>query len=86
MDFNGVDIRELYIDEQTSGALAERLPSALASESNLTTYHVYLQTLINSSLSSAQFSQRVADLKDLISEHAANDPSAFYSYSQFEQT
>ena len=87
MDCNGVDIRELYIDEPTSGALAERplVASALASESNLTTYHAYLQTLINGSLSSAQFSQRVADLKDLISEHVANDPSAFYSYSQFEQ-
>lgn len=87
MDCNRVDIRELYIDEPTSGPLAERplIASALADSSNITRYHEYLQTLIDGSLSNDQFSQRISELKALISEHVANDPSAFYSYSQFEQ-
>ncbi|MBQ4832063.1 CotH kinase family protein [Pseudoalteromonas sp. MMG010] len=84
---NNSDIRELYIDEPTSGALDERplIASALANQDNLTSYHEYLTTLIEGSLSSEQFSERVNELKALISEHVANDPSAFYSYSQFEQ-
>jgi spore coat protein CotH len=84
---NGVDIRGLYIDEPTTGALAERplIAKVLASTQNINTYHTYLTQLINGSLSDTAFSARVASIDALISTHVANDPTAFYSFSQYEQ-
>ena len=84
---SGYDIRELYIDEPTSGALAERplIAEVLASEDNISIYHDYLKVLINGALSSEAFSQRISDIDAMIAEHVANDPTAFYSYSQYQQ-
>lgn len=85
MGCNGVDIRELYIDEPVSGALAERplVANVFANEVNLATYHDYLTQLIDGSLASDAFSARVNSIADLIREHVANDPSSFYSASDF---
>lgn len=87
MGCNGVDIRELYIDEPIIGALADRpmVANVFANDDYLDTYHSYLWQLINGPLSNAEFSERVADIAELIRPHVANDPSAFYSASQFEQ-
>jgi len=87
MGCNGVDVRELYIDEPIIGPLTERpmVANVFASQENLDTYHGYLWQLIEGSLSSTEFSERIADIADVISEHVANDPSGFYSYAQFEQ-
>ena len=84
---NSADIRELYIDEPTDGALADKplVALALASSDNLDTYHGYLNQLIDGPLSSSTFAERVANIDTLISEHVANDPSAFYSFSEYEQ-
>ena len=84
---NSADIRELYIDEPTDGALADKplVALALASSDNLDTYHAYLNQLIDGPLSSSAFAERVADINTLIGEHVANDPSAFYSFSEYEQ-
>lgn len=81
------DIRELYIDEPTDGALSERpmVAHVLANSDHVNTYHAYLNQLINGSLASDVFAQRVAGIDALISEHVENDPSAFYSFSQYEQ-
>jgi spore coat protein CotH len=86
-DCNRVDIRELYIDEPTSGQLSERplIAQVFANADNLNTYHDYLWQLINGPLSSAEFAARVDQIADLIGEHVANDPTAFYSYSEFVQ-
>lgn len=88
MDCNSVDIRELYIDEPTSGALADRplLANIFSNEENLATYHDYLWQLIDGPLSSDTFSARVAEISNLIHEHVANDPSAFYGMAAFEQS
>jgi spore coat protein CotH len=84
---NRVEIRELYIDEPTSGQLSERplIAQVFANADNLNTYHDYLWQLINGPLSSAEFAARVDQIADLIGEHVANDPTAFYSYSEFVQ-
>ncbi|MFT6896767.1 MAG: spore coat protein CotH [Paraglaciecola sp.] len=87
MGCNGADIRELYIDEPTDGALANKplIANVFADSNNLDTYHDYLNQLIDGSLASTTFAARVADIDALISEHVANDPSAFYTFSEYEQ-
>ena len=87
MDCNGVDVRELYIDEPVSGALIERplIANVFAEQSNLNTYHSYLTQLINGSLSSDTFNARVNEIADLIREHVQNDPTSFYGSTYFEQ-
>jgi hypothetical protein len=87
MDCNSVDIRELYIDEPTSGGLADRpmLANVFADDDNLAVYHDYLWQLIDGPLSSDTFSARVSEIADLIRDHVANDPSAFYGITAFEQ-
>ncbi|MGJ8691629.1 MAG: CotH kinase family protein [Thalassotalea sp.] len=87
MNCNGVDIRELYIDEPVSGALAERplVANVFANNNNLTTYHEYLTALVKGPLASDAFAARVNQIASLIREHVENDPSAFYSASNFER-
>ncbi|MCK8121115.1 CotH kinase family protein [Pseudoalteromonas sp. 2CM32C] len=87
MDCNGVDVRELYIDEPVSGALSDRplIDNVFAEQSNLDTYHSYLTQLINGSLSSDTFNARVNEIADLIREHVQNDPTSFYGSTYFEQ-
>ncbi|MEJ2913827.1 CotH kinase family protein [Pseudoalteromonas sp. C12FD-1] len=87
MDCNGVDVRELYIDEPVSGALSERplIANVFAEQSNLDVYHSYLTQLINGSLSSDTFNARVNEIADLIREHVQNDPTSFYGSTYFEQ-
>ncbi len=87
MGCNRADIRELYIDEPTDGALANKplIADVFANTDNLDTYHGYLNELIDGPLSSAEFEARVDAIDDLIDEHVANDPTAFYSFSEFEQ-
>ena len=87
MDCNGVDVRELFIDEPVSGALSERplIANVFAEQSNLDTYHSYLTQLINGSLSSDTFNARVNEIADLIREHVQNDPTSFYGSTYFEQ-
>lgn len=86
-DCERVDIRELYIDEPTAGALSDKplIAHVFGNADNLVTYHNYLAELIEGSLSSEAFAARVESISDLISEHVANDPTAFYSYSEFLQ-
>jgi hypothetical protein len=84
---NGIDVRDLYIDEPIAFALADRpmLANALAKEEYLTTYHNYLWQLIDGPLANDTFSNRIAHIADLIRDHVANDPSAFYSAEEFDQ-
>lgn len=86
MGCDRVDIRELYIDEPTDGDLDDKpmIGNVFASQTHLDTYHDYLWELINGSLSSATFSAEVTRIANIIREHVENDPSAFYSSSEFE--
>ena len=81
------DVTELYIDEPTQGALAERplIYALFSSDDNLETYHTIISGLINGgALDPAVISEEINAFETLISTSVANDPSAFYSYSQFE--
>ena len=82
-----VDVRELYIDEPTSGALTDRpmVANVFADADNLANYHNYLWQLIDGPLASDTFNTRVSEIADLIREHVTNDPSAFYGATAFEQ-
>ena len=80
------DVTELYIDEPTQGALADRplIAALLSSDENRQTYHAYLSTLIEGDLKPDNLEQTVDDIADLIRTHVENDPTAFYSMSEFE--
>ena len=81
------DVTELYIDEPTQGALAERplIYALFSSDENLETYHTIISDLINGGeLDPAVISEEINAFETLISTSVANDPSAFYSHSQFE--
>jgi len=79
----------LYIDEPTSGTLADRplIAKLLEYETYKTAYHGYVEDLINTFdgvMDPGVISSTIDDTKDLISEHVNNDPTAFYSYAEFE--
>ncbi|MBW8189891.1 CotH kinase family protein [Neiella marina] len=80
------DIRELYIDEPTSGDLEDRplIAHIVANDSYLAQYHSYLWELIDGPLADSDFASRVDLLADLIREHVENDPSGFYGADAFE--
>lgn len=86
MNCENVDIRELYIDEPTDEDLDDKpmIGNVFSSQTHLDTYHDYLRELINGSLSSDTFSDEVDRIADIIRDDVANDPSAFYSSSEFE--
>ena len=75
-----------YIDEPTSGALADRplIAKLLEHEDYKTAYHGYIEDLISGTMDSSIISITIEDTKNLISGHVANDPTAFYSYAEFE--
>lgn len=81
------DIRELYIDEPTDGPMSEKplIYNVFTQQANLDVYHDYLWQLIEGPLEPTAFANRVEEIADLIRPHVENDPTAFYSASQFEQ-
>ena len=76
----------LYIDEPTSGPLADRplIARLLEYDDYKTAYHGYIEDLIYGVMDPDIIAGTIADTKELIREHVANDPTAFYSYDQFE--
>lgn len=82
---NRADIRGLYIDEPTDGALADRplISEIFTNSEHLNTYHSYLQQLIEGPLQSDNFAAWVTEIDSLIGQHVQADPTAFYSYSQY---
>jgi spore coat protein CotH len=82
-----VDIRELYIDEPTSGAMAERplINSVFSQQDNLDVYHDYIWQLIEGSLEETTFATRVSEIAAVIRSSVENDPSGFYGSAAFEQ-
>lgn len=81
------DVTELYIDEPTQGSLSDRpLIKALLSNSDyLDIYHTYISDLINGgTLDPSSISSEIDAFEILISDSVSQDPTAFYSHSQFE--
>lgn len=80
------EVASLYIDEPTSGALADRplIAQLLQHEDYRNLYHDHLQTLVDGGLQQDTLAQQVADIADLIRASVYADPTAFFSASEFE--
>jgi len=76
----------LYIDEPTSGTLADRplIAKLFEYEAYKTAYHGYIQDLIDGVMDPDVISSTITETKNLISEYVRSDPTAFYSYDEFE--
>ena len=76
----------LYIDEPTSGALADRplIAKLLKIDRYKDTYHEYIEDVIYGVMNSSVISRTIEETENLISAHVASDPTAFYSYSEFQ--
>lgn len=77
----------LLIDEPTQGALTERplVAKLLAVDAYKEKYHDIIKEAIEGYLSEDSFSARVEQLKQMISEFVEQDPTAFYTYEEYEQ-
>ncbi len=80
------EVINLYIDEPTSGPLAERplIEKLLGDSDYLDAYHGYLDDLVTGSLAPASLQSTVDDLAALIRASVSADPTAFYSADEFE--
>ncbi|MWC29318.1 CotH kinase family protein [Paenibacillus sp. MMS18-CY102] len=77
----------LMIDEPTDGALSERplVDKLLKVDAYKTRYHEIIDKMLSSYLKDDVFQARVKQLSELISAHVKADPTAFYTYDQYEQ-
>lgn len=84
----GGDGTNVYIDEPTQGPLAERplIAKLFANEDYLETYHGYLEQVATKYLSGGYLEAETSRLFELICEYVRNDPTAFYTYEQFERS
>ncbi len=84
--FDG-DATAVYIDEPTQGPLAERplIAKLLENDAYRRTYHSYLEEVATKFLSGCYLEAETTRLFDLISEYVRSDPTAFYTYEQFER-
>lgn len=73
-------------DVVSSGTLEERplLAAALSTEEYMEQYHAYLQELVDGYFNSGQFMNTVEYIKEMISPYIESDPTAFYTYDEFE--
>lgn len=73
-------------DVVSSGSLEERpmLAAALSSEAYYDQYHEYLQQLVEGYFESGLFETTVNQLKKMIAPYVETDPTAFYTYDEFE--
>ncbi len=80
------EVLNLYLDEPTSGALADRplIAQLLQHDFYREQYHEYIQLLIDYGLEAASFAQQADNITQLIRDAVYNDPTAFYSPSEFE--
>ncbi len=84
----GGDAASIYIDEPTQGLLDARplIAELLSNEEYLETYHGYLEEIAVKYLSGGYLEAETARCKTLISDYVKTDPTAFYTYEQFEKS
>ncbi|MGO4370274.1 CotH kinase family protein, partial [Paenibacillus sp. MCAF20] len=87
MSFGGFGGSGILIDEPTSGTLADRplVAKLLENEAYLEQYHSIIAEMLDGYLSEAAFAKRTTELSAMISESVKADPSAFYTFEQYEQ-
>lgn len=75
------------IDEPTDGSVEERplVAKLLSNETYKAQYHEMILSMLDNYLNDETFQARVKQLQELIAEDVKADPTAFYTYEQFEQ-
>ncbi|NLV17618.1 MAG: spore coat protein [Syntrophomonadaceae bacterium] len=78
----------IYIDEPVQGTVADRplVAKLLENEKYRETYHEYLLQMVTGYLQGEYLQDETSRLFDLISEYVKTDPTAFYTYQQFEES
>lgn len=84
---NSSDVVNFPIDTPVSGISLENRPlisKLLENPEYLERYHQYLKEIVDGYFANGMFEQKVNELNTLISEHIKNDPSAFYTYEEYQ--
>src|SRR6056297_176846 len=86
IDQTSADETQFYIDEPTSGAVANYplINTLLSNEAYLQQYHEYLTELITGPLEIETFTARAEALTALVDEYIKNDPEPMSSYEAFQ--
>lgn len=86
MAFGGLGGSDVLIDEPTQGALAERplIAKLLANDEYKAKYHAIIRQMIDGYLQDDTFQARMDELDQMISSYVKADPSAFYTFEQYE--
>ncbi|CAM4479967.1 CotH kinase family protein [Paenibacillus typhae] len=86
MAFGGLGGSDVLIDEPTQGALAERplIAKLLANDEYKAKYHEIIRQMIDGYLQDDTFQARMDELDQMISSYVKADPSAFYTFEQYE--
>lgn len=79
--------QSISIDEPTTGNLEDRplISSVLKNETYKTKYHEYLEEIVTKYLDSDYLENMTTKLHDLIASYVKEDPTAFYTYEEFEK-
>lgn len=81
------DVVNFPIDTPVSGVAMEDRPllsKLLEVPEYLERYHGYLQEILDGYLSNGMFEQKVDKINTLIADHIKKDPSAFFTYAEYE--
>ncbi|MGO1042346.1 CotH kinase family protein [Clostridioides difficile] len=83
----GEDEQSIYIDEPTTGNLEDRplISALLKNETYKTKYHEYLEEIVTKYLGSDYLENMTTKVHDLIASYVKEDPTAFYTYEEFEK-
>ncbi len=92
MIFNGfpsgtdADAMAYLIDEPTSGEISgySLVEAVMANDDYVEVYHDYLELLMESYFEASTFENRVLEIYDMIAPYVQIDPTAFYTYDEFE--
>jgi spore coat protein CotH len=87
MAFGGMGSADVLIDEPTQGTLSERplIAKLLANDEYKAKYHEIVSEMINGYLAGETFQTRMDQLDMMISSYVKADPSAFYTFEQYEE-
>ncbi|MFH5181646.1 CotH kinase family protein [Paenibacillus sp. TAB 01] len=87
MAFGGLGGTSLLIDEPTQGALSDRplIDKLLKVDAYKEKYHQILKDALDGYLADDTFKARVQELSAMISSYVEKDPTAFYTYEQYQQ-
>lgn len=84
---NATDVVNFPIDTPVSGINMEERPllnKLLEVEEYKEKYHSYLQEIVDGYFKDGKWESKIASLHDLIKDYVKNDPSAFYTYEEYE--